>query len=129
MTTKTTAANDNDAAIIERALSGRLGAGKTFIADASAATIIDQHGPWSLIENGNGLAYVRATRRALRHLADQPSGSGVVSLSRLLANARRREVVRFRNGNRLDLRADNLVVMTRSEAAKWKLAQVAAKTA
>ena len=131
VTTPTTTANDNEnaPAFIERALSGRLGAGRTFIADHAAQDLIDAHGPWCLVDNGRGLAYVRNTRRALRHLADQPSGSGLVSLSRLIAAAKRREVVCFRNGNRLDLRAANLLVMTRAQATKWKREQAAAHAA
>ena len=71
---------------------------------------------WTMLSSG-GKFYVGSSRRmASRDATHGRAACPIAILSRLLSGAERGEEVHFRNGNVLDLRRDNLEVITIAEA-------------
>ena len=66
---------------------------------------------WTLNDSGNGFAYVRAQGR-----------ENLVVIARVITGAGRREIVRHRNGDHLDLRRRNLCVMSGGRAKGMAMA-------
>lgn len=66
---------------------------------------------WTFNPNGQGTAYVRAAE------AGRASG-GLVGVARLILNAGRGAIVRYRDGNRLNLRRENLYVASGKAARR-----------
>lgn len=101
-------------------LSGR-GYGREMILDAATWLMVaDLWGQrWCLLHVGDGYEYVGSGRAAVARLAGGSGPRPVAFLGRLLTNAATDQVVGFENGNTLDLRAANLVVMPKTEARHW----------
>lgn len=72
-------------------------------------------GAWFLADNGQGLPYVRAKGR-----------TNLITVARAIAQAGPDEQVRYRNGNRLDLRRSNLLVTPRERGRRRNVVEVAA---
>jgi len=73
-------------------------------------------GSWFLNSNGNGNLYVRAS--------DQRLVGFTVTVARVAAGAGAKEIIRHRNGNRLDLRASNLVIVSGKSTGRRLIADV-----
>lgn len=85
-----------------------------FIVDQEDAYRV-RAGGWRVVPDGQGTPYIR------RSVA-----TGVTeALYAKIVGAKESEFVAFKNGNTLDMRKENLVVMPKSEKAKW-LAKVRA---
>ncbi|MBW6398659.1 HNH endonuclease [Roseomonas sp. HJA6] len=102
------------------ALHGTRGRGKCMTLDARdwhhiKTTIGDV---WGINVSGTGLHFqVRCGAARVAALAKQPGERPTATLARILMNAKRGEVVKYRDGNPLNLRRENLEVVSRAEAA------------
>ena len=74
---------------------------------------------WVLIDGSQDYPYVGSGRAAVAPLAAQDGPCPVVILARLLTSAGADQVVRFRNGDRMDMRMCNLIVLSGPEAHRW----------
>ena len=101
------------------ALHGTRGEGLWMILDARdwhriKTTIGDV---WGINVDGTGQYFqVRCGASRVAALAKQPGERPTATLARILTDAKRGEVVRYRDGNSLNLRRANLEVVSRSEA-------------
>lgn len=78
---------------------------------------------WVLNSDGKGRVYVRCTRTA-------ELGGNLLMVSRLLVRpTERRLAVRYRDGNRLNLRPENLTVDRRTTNAKLKELEIIGRAA
>lgn len=113
---------------VEVGLSGRHGVGKAMRLDPSVwAEIGASLGKaWSLCPNGAGGFYVGRRGRASGE-GDRSGGPGLIYLSRIVAGARKGQVVLFQNGDTRDLRRSNLLVLSRAEAARFRAERAAAR--
>ncbi|MBS7811229.1 hypothetical protein [Roseococcus pinisoli] len=103
------------------ALGGTYGTGKWMTLDASDwAEVRASHGDrWGWNLNGqrrNGRVVCGAGR--LAHVARQNGERPTAVLARIIAGAKRGQVVCYRNGSGLDLRRANLAVLSQAEAAR-----------
>jgi hypothetical protein len=126
---KTTEAHflDGDKAAMG-ALHGTRGRGKFMLLDTRdwhdiKTTIGDV---WLLNSSGNGHEYVRRSAHAIGANARQPGARPTATLARIIMDAKRGEVVLYRDGNPLNLRRANLEVVTKSEATRRRAANGAA---
>ena len=71
--------------------------------------------------NGSGLLYVASGRWTVRHTARVPGEVPVLPLARYVAGAPRGKVVVYRNGNSLDLRRENLEIISRTEQTRRRM--------
>lgn len=79
---------------------------------------------WTLMPNGCGKAYVTSCRHSLAHLTDQPGSGDTARLARLLMGAKRGDIVVYQDGDPLNLRRGNLLLLKRGpEAAQWLAAR------
>jgi hypothetical protein len=82
---------------------------------------------WVLRSNGTGSPpYVVSGKRCVGRQAKQRSGVPVAYMARLIVDAQRGEVVRYLDGNPLNLRRSNLLKLDRKAAARWRSEWLAA---
>lgn len=114
----------DDPSVVRVPLFGKHGDGFYMTLDASEWPRVQEEwgSVWVLIPNGNGRNYVSAH---LRHLdtVDQPGSGDTARLGRLLVGARRGEVVIFQDGDTLNLRRSNLLLLDQEAARKWRREQ------
>lgn len=109
------------------ALHGTRGRGKWMVLDARdwqhiKSTIGDV---WGINVSGTGRHFqVRCGAARVAGLAKQPGDRPTATLARILMNAKRGEVVRYRDGNALNLRRENLEVVSRVEAQRRRAANL-----
>lgn len=109
-------------AVVFLGLGGARGEGHEAIVDGDAWSDIERrHGAaWVLNQNGTGMANVRKGGNALAAAARQNGERPTATLARIIAGAKPGERVTYRNGNRLDLRRNNLIVHNRDDSAKHR---------
>ncbi len=92
-------------------LFGRRAIGRSMELDAGTwAMVAQMNTRWVLNTNGRGRDYVRSGQRKPAAVAGQPGETPLASLARVIASARRGEVVSFQDGNPLNLRQSNLAL-------------------
>lgn len=103
-------------------LFGRLAAGRSMTLDADVwEAVRETYGDrWALRDNGRGRHYVRATRKQAGAIAGQRTAVPTATLARIIAQAARGEVVRYRDGDPTNLRKANLDLLGREDAARFK---------
>lgn len=103
-------------------LYGSRAAGRAMILDADVwADVRDRLSErWTLNTNGRGRTYVRSGQRRAAAIAGQPGAKATASLGRIVAQAGRGDVVRYRDGNPLNLRRANLDVLAGADAQRFR---------
>lgn len=93
-------------------LAGGHASAKLFPEDFEAITAAGYSDQWRLDSNGHGSAYVRARRK------DPASKAAAIAIARLIMRPERGEKVCYLDGNRLNLRRDNLTLERGARLAK-----------
>jgi hypothetical protein len=100
-------------------LMGR-GEGQTFVIDATVWDDLQARGfPSAWTITGGGLGYVSSAAKSVRASDAELLPGTPRYLSRVITNVQEGQAVTYRNGNRRDLRLQNLVVSPRGDVLGW----------
>lgn len=112
------------------ALGGRAYGSEMMVDDADLDFVLSVSPVWTVGGRlrGTAVGYVMSGCKAARRFARQPGSSEPVAiLSRVITGATRSEVVTYANTNTLDIRRQNLLVLSRSEFQKWHASERTAR--